>query len=165
VLANEGSESATQTSSWSSLSWGAPGWVGAGNYFSQDSIDYHIKWLKGANATHGLEMDYFGMWNEHTASTDWIVRLRQAMDAAGFSAVKIVATNEGGWPACGEMIANKTVMDAIDVVGSHYPIQGSNSGAGRNFSQAKPLPYACQQLQDIHNKSMVTSEGYRTWLT
>ena len=90
-------------------------------------------------------MDYFGIWNEHTASTDWIVRLRQAMDAAGFSDVKIVATDEGGWPACAEMIANKSVMDAIAVVGSHYPVQGSNSGAGHPFAQAKPLSAACQQ--------------------
>jgi hypothetical protein len=29
----------------SALSWGAPGWVGDGNYFSQDNIDYHIKWV------------------------------------------------------------------------------------------------------------------------
>ena len=27
------------------LSWGVPEWVGNGTYFSDDNIDYHVKWL------------------------------------------------------------------------------------------------------------------------
>ena len=27
----------------SALSWGAPGWVGNGQFFSDDNLDYHIK--------------------------------------------------------------------------------------------------------------------------
>ena len=57
----------------------------------------HCRWLQGAKTVHSLDMDYMGIWNEHDASYDWIVRFRQAMDAAGFSSVKIVATDEGGW--------------------------------------------------------------------
>eukprot|EP00729_Bicosta_minor_P001071 gene1071-29945_t len=119
----------------SALSWGAPGWVGDGNFFSQDNIDYHIKWLQGAKTVHSLDMDYMGIWNEHDASYDWIVRFRQAMDAAGFSSVKIVATDEGGW-------------------------QGANLGVGRSFPQAGPLPASCQVLDESYNKSMWTSEGW-----
>ena len=36
------------------LSWGVPGWIGGGNYFSQDNIDYHIKWIQGAKQVYGL---------------------------------------------------------------------------------------------------------------
>ena len=36
------------------LSWGVPGWIGNGNFFSQDNIDYHIKWLQGAKQVYGL---------------------------------------------------------------------------------------------------------------
>jgi len=46
------------------LSWGAPGWVGAGNYFSDDNILYHLNWLRGAKAAHNLTVDYVGVWNE-----------------------------------------------------------------------------------------------------
>ena len=56
---------------------------------------YHIKWLEGAKEVHGLDIDYMGIWNEHSASADWIVRLRQSMDTAGFRAVKVIATDEG----------------------------------------------------------------------
>jgi len=36
------------------LSWGVPGWIGNGNFFSQDNIDYHIKWVQGAKQVYGL---------------------------------------------------------------------------------------------------------------
>ncbi len=56
------------------LSWGVPGivflffllhliytihigWIGNGSYFSQDNIDYHIKWLQGAKTVYGLSID------------------------------------------------------------------------------------------------------------
>jgi hypothetical protein len=38
------------------LSWGVPGWIGNGSYFSQDNIDYHIKWLQGAEQVYGLRI-------------------------------------------------------------------------------------------------------------
>jgi len=42
-----------------SASWGAPGWVGGGKFWSSDNIDYHLKWLDCAK-THGLAIDYQG---------------------------------------------------------------------------------------------------------
>ena len=86
------------------LSWGTPGWIGNGSYFSSDNIVYHIKWLQGAKKVHGLQIDFMGIWNEHSASSDWIVQLRGALDGAGFSSTKIVATDQGGWPICDVMI-------------------------------------------------------------
>jgi hypothetical protein len=35
------------------LAWGAPGWVGNGNFWSQDMIDYLVKWL-GCAKDNGL---------------------------------------------------------------------------------------------------------------
>jgi len=46
------------------LAWGAPGWIGDGNYYSQDGADYMVKFLKGAKEHHGLEINYVGIWNE-----------------------------------------------------------------------------------------------------
>jgi galactosylceramidase len=39
--------------------------VGNGSFFSEDNIDYHLKWLKGARSTHNLTIDYMGTWLEH----------------------------------------------------------------------------------------------------
>jgi galactosylceramidase len=143
-----------------SLSWGAPGWIGNGSFFSDDNIKYHIKWLQGAKKVHGLDMDFIGIWNEHRASSDWIVQLRRAMDGAGFERTAIVATDQGGWPICDVMVANKTVRDAVAVIGSHYPEQGTFTGQGKAFPQAKPTPVSCQILNEQHNKSIWTSEGW-----
>ncbi|WP_254885937.1 hypothetical protein [Streptomyces sp. NA02950] len=27
------------------LDWGAPGWIGGGNFWSQDTIDYYLSWF------------------------------------------------------------------------------------------------------------------------
>ncbi|WP_329007710.1 hypothetical protein OG271_18560 [Micromonospora rifamycinica] len=35
------------------LAWGAPGWIGNGNFWSNDSIDYLVAWLDCAG-THGF---------------------------------------------------------------------------------------------------------------
>ena len=36
------------------LAWGAPGWIGNGNYYSQDMCNYIVNFLKGAQTTYGL---------------------------------------------------------------------------------------------------------------
>src|SRR6266540_4233224 len=55
-----------------SLSWGAPGWVGgtAQTFWTQDTIDYLIKWL-GCAKGHGLTVDYIGGWNEKGHDKTW----------------------------------------------------------------------------------------------
>ena len=142
------------------LSWGAPGWIGNGSFFSDDNLAYHVKWLQGAKKVHGLDIDFMGIWNEHSASSDWIVQLRRAMDGAGFESTAIVATDEGGWPICDVMLANQTIRDAVAVIGSHYPEQGTFTGVGKRFPQAAPTPASCQALNEQHNKSLWTSEGW-----
>ena len=53
------------------LSWGAPGWIGNGNFWSTDSIDYLIAWL-GCATSHGLTIDYLGGWNETRPGPDLV---------------------------------------------------------------------------------------------
>ncbi len=42
------------------LQWGAPGWIGNGQFYSQDNIDFIIAFIRGAKQYHGLDMDYQG---------------------------------------------------------------------------------------------------------
>jgi len=53
------------------LPWGAPHWVGNGNYWSRDMIDYMIKWLKHAKSDHHLTIDYVGGRNEKGYNVQW----------------------------------------------------------------------------------------------
>ena len=58
------------------LAWGAPAWVGNGNYWSQDMIDYIIKWLQHAQSDHHLTIDYLGGRNEHGYNVQWYKQLK-----------------------------------------------------------------------------------------
>ena len=49
------------------LAWGAPGWIGNGNFYSTDGINYLIDWM-GCAKQHGLSIDYLGGQNEKTYS-------------------------------------------------------------------------------------------------
>ncbi len=44
------------------LAWGAPGWIGGGNFWSTDMINYLLDYL-GCATSHGLTIDYLGGWN------------------------------------------------------------------------------------------------------
>ena len=46
------------------LSWGVPGWVGNGSYFSSDNIKYQTAFVKGARDEYNISVDYLGIWNE-----------------------------------------------------------------------------------------------------
>jgi O-glycosyl hydrolase len=63
------------------LPWGAPGWVGGGtNYWSQDMIDYILKWLKHADSDHHLKIDYIGGRNENGWDIQWSKDLKAALN-------------------------------------------------------------------------------------
>src|ERR1035438_6774314 len=65
------------------LAWGAPHWVGNGNYWSRDMIDYMIKWIKHAESDHHLTIDYVGGRNEHGYDIQFYKDLKAALVANG----------------------------------------------------------------------------------
>jgi hypothetical protein len=74
------------------LSWASPWWVGnQTGYYSQDEIDYHIKWLECTKKYEIGSIDYMGNWNERPWGTpDWTKQFKTAMEAAGFPETKII---------------------------------------------------------------------------
>jgi hypothetical protein len=104
------------------LAWGAPAWIGNGNYYSQDNADYFVAFIKGAKKYHGLDIDYAGIWNEMDYNAEWIKLYRRTLDAAGLEDVKISAADiVNGWHIVDDMNKDKELYDAIDVVAIHYP--------------------------------------------
>ncbi|MFC4588460.1 RICIN domain-containing protein [Sphaerisporangium corydalis] len=101
------------------LSWGAPGWIGNRNFWSQDMINYLVDWLKCAKNDHGLTIDYIGGWNERGRDVNWYVNLNAALDAGGFGNVKIVA-DDTSWGAADDAVSNTAFRNAVDIFGSHY---------------------------------------------
>jgi hypothetical protein len=108
------------------LPWGAPGWIGNGNFFSRDNIDYVIRFLEVARDIHHLDIDYVGIWNERPFSneypenTQYIKLLKQELIRHQLP-VKIVAYDEpGSFHILPELLKDPELLDAVDVLGSHY---------------------------------------------
>ncbi|MFD1048188.1 hypothetical protein ACFQ1S_22930, partial [Kibdelosporangium lantanae] len=79
------------------LAWGAPGWIGNGNFWSTDSINYLTSWLDCAK-THNLTIDYLGGRNERGRDLGWYKNLRPALNAAS---------------ACGTRSGNNCLVTAV----------------------------------------------------
>jgi len=108
------------------LPWGAPGWIGNGDYFSQDMADYLVGFIKGMKRFHDIEIDFVGTWNERDVKPEWIKLLRRTLDANGLAHVKIVGGEMNGPPEAQWKIAEQAAADpqlakCLYAIGVHYP--------------------------------------------
>ena len=106
-----------------SLQWGAPGWIGNGEFFSQDNADFIASFIKGARDYHGLSINYQGIRNEAGYKTAWIKTLRNTLDRKGLQSVKLVAADDPGdveWKIVKDMLADPELSKAVYAAGVHY---------------------------------------------
>jgi hypothetical protein len=108
------------------LAWGAPGWIGGGNFWSTDMINYLLAWL-GCATSHGLTINYLGGWNERGYNISWYEQLRSALNSHGYSGVQIVGA-DSDWSIAGDIASNSTFASAVSIIGVHYPCQGGDGG-------------------------------------
>jgi hypothetical protein len=117
------------------LAWGAPGWMNGGvggvaGFYSQDTINYLVNWVRHAQTDHGLTIDTLGGWNESnvispfSAHRDWFIRLKSALVAAGLPTRLIAFDATGGDLSIGDSMRDDAQFRAaVDVMGIHYPCQ------------------------------------------
>lgn len=162
------------------LQWGAPGWVGNGNFYSQDNADLIVAFIQGAKKFHDLDISYCGVWNERPYEVEWIKLLRRTLNAAGLQHVKIVAADEThdyqgpNWAIVDKMANDRELRDAIGVIGTHYvnftspkeahqfgkSVWASEDGPW-NGEWCKPSIYA-GPLQQMYNRNYVTGAMTKT---
>ncbi|GAA1245912.1 ricin-type beta-trefoil lectin domain protein [Kitasatospora nipponensis] len=142
------------------LAWGAPGWVatpGKGDFWNDNGISYLTDWL-GCAKQHGLTIDYLGGRNESgTPDPTWFPKLRSSLNASGYGAVRLVADDNwtgfpvrsdttGTWPLLTAMAADPAFADSVDIIGHHYPCEGTNGGTGDTGTAYNcPVPPAALQ--------------------
>jgi hypothetical protein len=121
------------------LEWGAPGWFNGGiggqaGFYSQDNIDYILKWIAHAQSDHGLHIDYIGGWNEagynpgYTTHRAWFEDLKAALLGNGMT-TQLVAYDSTGedWRIANDLATDPALRDAVDIIGVHY-ICGNDGG-------------------------------------
>jgi galactosylceramidase len=138
-LAKEARARNPQIKIWS-LSWGVPGWIGGETigepdddyddwYWTEDNIHYQIQWLKCLRDQYGVQSDFIGIWNERPqGSADYVIQLREALDASDFSHVGI--TIEADWePFIKHILTNTTLNTSVAAASAHYPCNATVNSA------------------------------------
>lgn len=158
------------------LAWGAPGWIGQGNYDSQDMCDYLADFLAGARREHGLQFDFTGTRNESTVNPEWIKRLRTTLDARGLGKIQLVAADEwgGAWRIVTNsptsVLTDSALSNAVARFGVHYagswsppeaqhcrqPIWASEDGIGGSTWEA------ARKLARLYNRNYILGRMTKT---
>jgi galactosylceramidase len=125
--------------------WSAPGWVGNGEFWSQDAADYYVKWLQGLRSVYGLEFDAIGCRNEKGYSLPFAKMLRATLNENGFEKVKLHAFDH--WPAhkfdfVKDLLDDKEAQDAIDILGAHT----MNSQAAKGIPASAEIQKMAAQM-------------------
>ena len=142
------------------LWWSEPLWVTN----AADVYAARYKWYKetlaAAYETYGLQFDYVSATqNERSADNDWIKYLSKSLKAESdcpydYSKIKIVAGEEVcSWWAAESMLSDPELMEAVDVVGSHYTSWSTES------AQRLAAEYGKELWFSEASTSMVYSEG------
>jgi hypothetical protein len=138
------------------LAWGAPGWIGGGNFWSTDMINYLVSWLNCAKAD-GLTINYLGGWNERGYNISWYEQLRSTLNADGYAAVQIVGA-DSDWSIASDIASNSTFANSVSIIGVHYPCQGGDGGNADTCpgnstatSTGKPLWASENGSQDLNS--------------
>jgi galactosylceramidase len=114
------------------VAWSAPGWIGDGDFWSQDMADYYASWLRVLRDVHGLELDAIGCRNEKGVSIEFAKQLKATLDKAGFGSVALHAFDN--WTAdkfdfIEDLKKDPEAAEAVDVIGVHVMYGGEGSGS------------------------------------
>jgi galactosylceramidase len=102
--------------------WSCPGWVGNGQFWTQDMCDYYVSWIKGLKSVYGLGLDAIGCRNERGAVEPFVKIFKRTLNSNGLSQVKIHAFDGNGdrkWDWCNDLATDKELSDAVDIISNH----------------------------------------------
>lgn len=157
------------------LYWSEPLWVSE----AEDEYAARYKWYKSlldaAYDTYGLKFDYVSaVRNERAGDAEWVKYLSQHLKAEtdgryDYSQIKIVGGEEvTSWNMASKMLKDEELLEAVDVVGSHYTSWSSDDakkladeyGKELWFSEASsPMEYSGAFRLDKSGSGMADING------
>jgi len=132
------------------VAWGAPAWVGDGNFWSQDMADYYVKWIQGLKSEHGLQLDAIGCRNERGVDLPFAKLFRATLDAAGLQHVRLHGFDNWGpkkfdWVSA--LSTDAELRQSIDIISNHTMTE-------------VPAPMEVQQLAKSLGKPLWNTEEH-----
>ena len=131
--------------------WGCPGWVGNGNFWSQDMCDYYVKWIQGLKTVYGLDLDAIGCRNEKGVNEDFAKKFRATLDASGLENVKIHGFDN--W--------DKTKFDWVRHMTNDVELRKAVAILSNHTMADMPTPPDVRQLADIVEQTHLEHRGTR----
>lgn len=131
--------------------WSAPGWVGNGNFWSQDAADYYVSWLKGLSSNYGLKMTALGCRNEKGDSYEFAKMMRKTLNDNGYEYVKIHAFDnwyKGKLNFVKDMVTDEDLRISVDIIGGHV------------FNEVDPVSEENQQIAEKYGKPIWNTEDH-----
>ena len=130
--------------------WGCPGWVGNGDFWSQDMCDYYVQWIQGLKKVYGLELTAIGCRNERGVNEDFAKRFRATLNAHSLEKVKLHGfdnwdTNKFAWAM--DLKTDPDLRKAVDILSNHTMAD-------------IPTPMTVQKLAETLNKPIWNSEEH-----
>ena len=130
--------------------WGCPGWVGNGNFWSQDMCDYYVKWIQGLKSVYGLDLDAIGCRNEKGVNEDFAKKFRATLDASGLQNVKIHGFDN--W--------DKTKFNWVRHMTNDLVLRNAVAILSNHTMTYIPTPPDVQQLAEGWNKPIWNTEEH-----
>jgi hypothetical protein len=147
------------------LAWGAPGWIGNGDFMTTDMINYYLAWL-GCARQHNLTIDYLSpVQNERRWDVNFTINVRNALNANGYPNIKLIMGDMyPGFVGIDEMASNPTFRNAVDVLSAHYPCgyqapQNDCTQASNAVNSGKPLWAGENGSQDYNDGAKPAARG------
>lgn len=148
------------------LYWSEPRWVTD----AEDVYAVRYKWYKAtldaAFDTYGLEFEYVSaVRNERTIDLEWIKYLASSLDNEtdcpyDYSAIKVVAADEvTSWSIADRMLEDPELLEAIDVVGSHYTSWSSDNAKKLADEYGKELWFSEASTPMAYSKATYRYDG------
>jgi hypothetical protein len=138
------------------LAWTAPGWIGNGNFWSQDMINYLMTWI-GCAKSDGLTINYLGGWNERGYNATWYENLHAAIVARHLP-TEIVA-DDSGWDEADAMATDPAFANAVSILGAHYSCEGGDGGNADSCSTTQNALNTGKPLWDSEQGSQDDNSG------
>jgi galactosylceramidase len=130
--------------------WGCPGWIGDGNFWSQDMCDYYVKWIQGLKSVYGLDLEAIGCRNEKGVNEDFAKKFRATLDASGLEKVRIHGFDN--W--------DKTKFDWVWHMTNDVGLRKAVAILSNHTMATMPTPPDVRQLADSLDKPIWNTEEH-----